>query len=76
MLAVKGWGGVTPARRWSLSIPMFGLAYLNGSLLTIAHSIHVIRANETFRNVFFTIANQFAFDELLEGANKLRGVPA
>jgi len=39
---------------------MFGLAYRNGSLLTISHSIHVIRAKETFRNPFFTIANQFA----------------
>jgi hypothetical protein len=55
---------------------MFGLAYRNGSLLTIAHSIHVIRANETFRNVFFTIRNQFALDQLLESADHLRGVRA
>ena len=55
---------------------MFGLAYRNGSLLTIWHSIHLIRENDTFRNSFFAIANQFAIDELLEGANKLRGVPA
>jgi hypothetical protein len=57
-------------------IQMFGLAYHNGSLLTIAHSIHVIRANETFRNVFFTIRNQFALDQLLESADHLRGVRA
>jgi hypothetical protein len=55
---------------------MFGLAYRNGSLLTISHSIHVIRANEPFRNSFFTIANKFALDELQESADHLRGVRA
>jgi hypothetical protein len=54
---------------------MFRLAYRNGSLLTIPHSIYVIHAKETFRNSFFTIRNQFALDELLESADHLRGVP-
>jgi hypothetical protein len=55
---------------------MFGLAYRNASLLTVSHSIHVIRAKETFRNSVFTIANQFALAELLESADHLRGVRA
>jgi hypothetical protein len=54
---------------------MFGLAYRNGSLLTVSHSIYVIRAKETFRNSFFTIRNQFALDEPLKSADHLRGVP-
>jgi hypothetical protein len=55
---------------------MSALRNLNGSLLTISHSIRAIRADENFHNFLFAIANEFALDQLLESANHLRGVPA
>jgi hypothetical protein len=64
------------ARTGSLGDSFCGEKRFRATIMSCHSGLEPQPANKNFRNSFFAIPNQFALDELLEGADHLRGVPA